>query len=436
MCVVTFHSLAQSAHHRLKMLIGMPLCISILSGCTMFAPLPPVKQIAPAPSNDQQSVTLIEQKEDGQQSVGVGGVDRDIRTAPLLRAATGGNSVESIGLGDEPVQLNADQVKLTQFIHLALGDVLGVNYIIDSDISGMNAPITLRVNNPVTPRRMIGLVEEVLQVNGVALAVQDDVIKVIPAEKTKSEIPKLVDQSIKPLLRSGNVAEIFPLYYLPLTKATNLAERFLRDSGGGRVLMQGHLNALMLIAQKDDVARLKALLTKLDVPQKVGSHLSVITPKYATAESLINDIVVSLQAAGVPVFERSGTHGVILNELSGNKVLVTASTKEWLSYTEEWARQLDKPQPTKASNGVYAYYMQNSKAEDVWSVVSAIFGDGEANKEEDNAARADILAAAKKQQDEGARPATTPGNTGYQAPKTGTRKKYEPLNGEIQGCCR
>lgn len=397
----------------------IPLCMSLLSGCTMFSPLPPVKDVTPPPREEQSSYTLIEQQQETaastQQEMEI---SADISAAPLLRAATDVKKAQSLALPEEPVRVNADGLPLIQFVHLTLGDVLGVNYVIDSALNDEDKPVTLRVNQPVKPSRLLGLVEEVLQVNGVALALQEDTLHVIPAEKTKSDVPRLINESIQPLLKYNNVLEIVPVYYLSLNDASSLARRFLENSEGGKVFTQYNLNALMISAKKQDIERIKELLARLDVPKKAGQHISLISPRFITVENLIVDLQTGLSSAGVPVSQGNSINGVVLNALSNNQLLVTASTQEWLTYALEWSRQLDKPQPTKASNGVYAYYMQNAKAEDVWSVVSALFGKASQKETEGaDAERANIIAAAQQRDRSGSRPTTTPGNTGYQPPK-------------------
>jgi Type II secretory pathway, component PulD len=397
----------------------IPLCMSLLSGCTMFSPLPPVKDVTPPPREEQNSYTLIEQQQktatSTQQEIDI---KSDISAAPLLRAATDVKKAESLALPEEPVSVNADGLPLIQFIHLTLGDVLGVNYVIDSALNEEDKPVTLRVNQPVKPSRLLGLVEEVLQVNGVALALQEDTLHVISAKKTKSQVPRLINESIQPLLKYNNVLEIVPVYYLSLNDASSLARRFLENSEGGKVFTQYNLNALMVSAKKQDIVRIKELLARLDVPKKAGQHISLVSPRFVTVENLIADLQTGLSSAGVPVSQGNSINGVVLNALSNNQLLVTASTQEWLSYALEWSRQLDKPQPTKSSNGVYAYYMQNAKAEDVWSVVSALFGKAsQTQTEQTRAEQANIIAAAQQRDRTGSRPTTTPGNTGYQSPK-------------------
>ncbi|MDK9775101.1 MULTISPECIES: secretin N-terminal domain-containing protein [unclassified Vibrio] len=387
---------------------------SLMAGCANFAPLPPNVYSQPPSVNDQNSVTVIDadaKKEDQQEGKLNGGyvqVDTSIRSAPLLHASQKSSASENIlGLPKEPVSLNADGLPLNHFINLALGDVLGVNYVVDTDLAKKTTPITMRVNQPVEPLRLLGLVEEVLQVNGVALALEDNLIKVIPSSKTNNQTPSLMNQAVKPMLRYGKVAQLVPIYYLSINQASSMANSLLREGNGGTVLVQNHLNSLMVVARQDDIERLEKLLAELDVPAKSSNYMTLIKPTYSTAGDLAKELKAALDAASIPATIGRGTHGVILSQISPEQLLVTSSTKAWLNYAKEWIKRLDIPKPVEGTQGVYAYYMKNTKAADAWQMVEAIFGDGKSKSKQPETPRQDIVASAQ----EGS---SIAGNKGYQ----------------------
>ncbi|WP_254918695.1 secretin N-terminal domain-containing protein [Vibrio sp. V15_P4S5T153] len=394
-----------------KALIALILS-SVMAGCASFAPLPPNVYTTPPVNSEENSVTVIggdEQKiPDPQQGNGkFVQVNTAIRSAPLLHASQSDSNAEHLlGLPKEPVSLNADGLPLNHFINLALGDVLGVNYVVDTDLAKTQTPITMRVNQPVEPIRLLGLVEEVLQVNGVALALEDNLIKVIPASKTNNQTPSLMNQAIRPVLRYGKVARLVPIYYLSINEASTMANSLLRDGGGGTVLVQNNLNSLMVVARQDDIERLEKLLAELDVPAKSSNYLSLVQPTYSTAKELMAELKTALDAASIPTSVGRGVHGVVLTPISNEQLLITSSTKAWLNYANEWIKRLDIPKPVEGNQGVYAYYMKNTKAADAWQMVEAIFGDGKSKAQAPKQGQ-DIIAAAQQE-------TKLAGNTGYQ----------------------
>ncbi|MGR5058254.1 secretin N-terminal domain-containing protein [Vibrio rotiferianus] len=389
---------------------------SLMAGCANFAPLPPNVYSQPPSVNTQNSVTVIggDDEQTANQTVEqtsgkLNGsyvqVESSIRSAPLLHASQKSSASENIlGLPKEPVSLNADGLPLNHFINLALGDVLGVNYVVDTDLAKKTTPITMRVNQPVEPLRLLGLVEEVLQVNGVALALEDNLIKVIPSSKTSNQTPSLMNQAVKPMLRYGKVAQLVPVYYLSINQAATMANSLLREGNGGTVLVQNHLNSLMVVARQDDIERLEKLLAELDVPAKSSNYMTLIKPTYSTSSELAKELKAALDAASIPASLGRGTHGVVLSQISAEQLLITSSTKAWLNYAKEWIKRLDIPKPVEGNQGVYAYYMKNTKAADAWQMVQAIFGDGK-TKGTPKVPQQDIVASAQQ---------SVAGNTGYQ----------------------
>ncbi|MGN4980322.1 secretin [Aeromonas dhakensis] len=399
------------------------VCSAVLAGC---AANPTVEMQAVVASKNSSIVsnTILAEKKSDKHANSALSITQSVRSAPLLRS----QDRDSVGaaklvLPTDMLSLSADKMPINDFVNLALGEVLELNYIVDQSLQSKTEPVTLRVTKPIDARRLLGLVEEVLQVSGVALALEDGVVKVIPAEKTANAIPTLVSNAVKPTLRYGKVVEIIPIYYLPMNQALTLVERMIPSRNDGSILVQNSLNAIMVVAKREEIDRIHQLLTELDVPNRVSSNMTVIQPSFMTLEELTADLVKALEAAGVPVSVNKGLNGVVLVPMSNNTLLVTASTRAWLDYTQDWARRLDKPRPTSGGDGVYAYAMKNTKVADTWAVVSSIFGNGQSNA---NNAGADLLKAAQQQaqQDVGTAKASqqslsAPGNRGYQSSASG-----------------
>lgn len=407
------------------------VCSAVLAGC-VAPPAAELKPVVPSP-HGKDSVTTIWTEKPGAiaPQPKPRGITETVRSAPLLRAQDrDSESAAKLTLPIEPLSLSTDQMPLNNFINLALGEVLDLNYIVDQALQAKTDPVTLRVSKPVPARRLLGLIEEVLQVNGVALALEDGVIKVIPAEKTRNTVPTLVSGAIQPTLRYGKVVEIIPVYYLPLGQAITIAERMVRDSDG-TVLMQNNLNAIMVVAKKEEIDRLHQLLAEVDVPNRVASHLTVLQPSYLSLEELTADLVKALDAAGVPVTIGKGMNGVVLVPMSNNTLLVTASTRAWLDYTRDWAKRLDKPRPTGGSDGVYAYFLKNTKVADTWPVVSSIFGNGETNTQQKEPG-VDLLAEAEKAREAQNSTGTARASDRELSSEPGNRGRVIPKSNNVQ----
>jgi len=97
-----------------------------------------------------------------------------------------------------------------------------------------------------------------------------------------------------------------------------------------------------------------------------------------------------------------------------------------MNYALEWIRQLDKPKEIQGNKGIYAYYMQNTKAEDAWEVVSAIFSE-QMNSDKTETKGADLVAAAQQaiQDKQQSSTSNLPGNTGIDRSTGGNKANMQ-----------
>ncbi|KLV06036.1 hypothetical protein ABT56_09845 [Photobacterium aquae] len=274
---------------------------------------------------------------------------------------------------------------LNKFINLTLGEILGVNYIVDQSLADNTQPVTLHISEPVNPGRMLGLVEEVLRLSDVALLQDKGLIKVVPLSKATNLSPEIVERNMKRLLRYGQVIEFVPVNHLPLGQASQLAMTFVTQ-GKGRVLSQAHLNSLILVGEQQDIARFRELFTLIDVPSPVSNFTTIVTPAFISADELVVNVNQTLPLQGVPVVNtqvsekglvsQSGVTGVSITPIGdSNRILLTASSRSWLDFTKQWIRQLDRPKQTVAGEmNIFTYFMQNAQAQDITDVINQVFG--------------------------------------------------------------
>jgi general secretion pathway protein D len=81
-------------------------------------------------------------------------------------------------------KLNLVGVSIADAAKSILGDIMGLNYSIDSRVTGS---VTLQTSKPVTRRRLVAMFEGVLRDNGAALVGNGETYRIVPlAEATRS----------------------------------------------------------------------------------------------------------------------------------------------------------------------------------------------------------------------------------------------------------
>ncbi len=77
---------------------------------------------------------------------------------------------QRLQLPEENVDLNVEAMPLNQFLHVALGDVLGLSFDMDEKVSKREEPVTLRISKPVSSQRLLAMIEQTVATYQVGLA--------------------------------------------------------------------------------------------------------------------------------------------------------------------------------------------------------------------------------------------------------------------------
>jgi general secretion pathway protein D len=130
-------------------------------------PAPEAAAAAAAPAAPQTESEAAAATPDTREEIVERGTDSFIGTS-RARAAGGPG-------GD--INLQFDNSDIKEFAQVVLGDMLGVNYVIDPMVMGN---VTIHTATPITREQLLPLFEEILASNGAALARTNDLYRVVP----------------------------------------------------------------------------------------------------------------------------------------------------------------------------------------------------------------------------------------------------------------
>jgi len=191
------------------------MCASLLGGCDesrrreiASQPSPPAPA-APAAA-PVQAGPLLSQAESSAPATESGlaqpelyfGGPSPLRTTQLAQG------VSDVGEGD--LTINFANAEIREVVNAILGDALGLTYVIDPRVQGT---ITVRSARPVPRAAAIGLLEDVLAMNGAALVAKEGAYEIVPLAEAISA-PAIVRQGAAPVrLDRGYSLHVFPLRY-------------------------------------------------------------------------------------------------------------------------------------------------------------------------------------------------------------------------------
>lgn len=284
---------------------------------------------------------------------------RERLTAGFSEAAT--LSVAAEGLAPVP------------FVHYVFGELLGLNYIVDEDLQGQSGALTLNIQEPLSPKRLMELTLELLEDNDVSVYANDGVYFVkagVSQANTVIGIGRRVEDVPN---TSRDVLQI-----VPVTFGTRITtERTINQLLDVQIIPDSEQNAFFLRGSRTSVIRALELINLLDTPANRGRHIGLIELTYIDADTLMEQLVTLLATEGIEAggsSERGGLKNVTLVPLPRLGATAVFATSEILiERVQYWAEVLDKP-AKGASKRYFTFTPRNARAADIFQSLAGLLG--------------------------------------------------------------
>ena len=271
--------------------------------------------------------------------------------------------------GDD-VSLDFEQAPLTEVIHAIMGDILGLDYIVEHPING---EVTVRTRTPVPRDQLLEILESLLQANK-ALMIRDKEGRYFISGS--SEMSKLNPNfSAASMNTVGYNNVIVPLQYIG---AKNMAEilRPVADESAF-VLIDPMRNLLVLAGTSNQLAGWQEIITSFDVDLLKGMSVGI----FPIENSSVADIDAALasllgQEGGEGVAETAVGIGSVIRVIPIerlNSIMVVTPRAHYLQRVRTWIERLDQAPDANSERRLYVYEVQNSDAAHVADLLSTVF---------------------------------------------------------------
>ena len=338
------------------------VCAFLISACekqrnyevaTQPAPPPPTAQ----PAAPTQTGPIVAQSSSAPGESGLTKPELYFGGAsPIQTQAPQG--VTSVGEGD--ITLNFANADIREVINAILGNTLGLTYVIDPRVVGT---ITLRSAKPVPRKSAVGLLEDVLAMNGAALVHEGDTYKIVPLAEAISA-PAIVRQGGAPVqLDRGYALHVFPLRYASAAALMDVVQPLAPPGRALRV--DPERNLFILAGTSSEADDFADLLSLFDVDWMADKSFGLFPLKHADAKHVSDEL---RQVFAQP--QDKGKAGVIeflpIERLNG--ILVITTQAAYLRDAQAWVARLDRGMETDRRQ-LYVYYVQNGRASELAQVV-------------------------------------------------------------------
>jgi general secretion pathway protein D len=291
---------------------------------------------------------------------------------PSLMAAKQGFTTDS-AIADRfskvaTLTIAADNMPLIDYLHYSFGELLKANYVLGEGLSAL-APITLNIQEKISPQKLYTLTEQLLLERGIGIKRQNDMLYISRLPKSGNEITAVgYGRTADSVPNALNVQQIVPLKFFLNSNAL----KTLRDITNVKTGIDVAQGLVFITGERMQVIRALELLEILDAPGSRSRNISFLKLTFIDSESFIKSVSEILANEGVMGGAGSQDHRVSFVPLHQiGAVAVFASDAEFLSRVEFWAQQLDKP--SKGTQQQYFIYAPRyARASDLGQSVSTL----------------------------------------------------------------
>lgn len=275
------------------------------------------------------------------------------------------------------IRVSAEDMPLLDFLHYVFGDLLAVNYVFDQTVdANANDLITLSVVEPISPRALYDLTNDLLTDRGLQIKHGSDAFYLFrpdPASKEKNIVigvggePHHVPNTSQPIL------QVVPLKY----GAKIGLERNLKSFGAAKIIVDYDQDVVFIQGSRVDVLQALDLIQMFDTPSTRSQHIGLIELTYISPDEFSKQVGILLENEGVmSSVDKPNQRSLVmvpLEQLGG--LAVFATSEVLIDRVNYWSVLLDVP-GQGGSEQFFLYHPKYALAADLGESVSALLGGG------------------------------------------------------------
>lgn len=261
--------------------------------------------------------------------------------------------------GEDGYTLNLVDAPIDAAAKIVLGDTLGVNYTIDSRVTGT---VNLQTSAPVDVGTLIEIFETALAVNGASIVKRGQVYQIVPSSEALSSTPAVSVPSVAPggpgvgvqVVQLNNIgAEEMQTILQPISRA------------GSIVRVDAKRNYLVLAGTAQDLRSMREAISVFDVDWMRGQSVALHPLKTARPADLAQELETIFG-----VKEGSGIIRFVPNDRL-NSILVITSRASYLERASQWIAKLDNL-AGNSKEELFVYQIQNRPAKELAEVLQSV----------------------------------------------------------------
>lgn len=261
------------------------------------------------------------------------------------------------------VTLNFVNVPVQQATKVVLGDIMGVEYVVDGKIDGR---VTIQTPEPVEKSRALDLFRSALQTVNARVVETGGVYKVMSADQAVAAGMRLTTTEPGSGM-IGDGANVVQLRHVSASEMRRVLEPIAPK--GGVVGADDGRGILTLAGSPQDIASMREAIRVFDVDTMRGMSMALVPVRSAEPESLADDL---RKAFGS---EDGGAMNGMIRFVPNRRlrsILVISPQPKYLARAEALIRRLEA-QAAGSEKQFYSYVVQNRPAKDLAAALNSMF---------------------------------------------------------------
>lgn len=268
------------------------------------------------------------------------------------------------------VTLNFDGTDIREVVKIVLGDLLGVNYVLDPGVQGV---ASLQTGRPLRREHLLPTLETLLRMSNAALVRHGDTYEVVPVASAIQGklVPQLGETS--QALPAGYSVQVVPLQYVGAEEMSKILEPLAPESSVVRV--DNLRNILVIAGTSPEMGNLLDTIRIFDVDWMSGLSVGFFTLDYASADDVVAQLEELLADEGGNPF-KGLFHFIAVG--SANSILVVSPQDKYLKQAKDWIERLDLAEAAgDDAERLFVYRVRYGDAENLADILTKLFsGEG------------------------------------------------------------
>lgn len=264
---------------------------------------------------------------------------------------------------DGNVVLNLASVPLQQAAKTVLGDMIGVNYVVDPRVDGV---VSLQTTRPVSKAEALEMFQTALTPIGAVLVQSRGTYRIVPTDQAATGAIITGDGPAESSI-AGSGIRVVSLKYVSATEVARVLEPMVPK--GAIVQADDARNILALKGSPAEIETMLDSISVFDVDVMRGMSFAVVPVKTSQPEKMVDELkaIFSSEKEG-PL---KGRVRFIANTRLG-AILVVTSQPSYLPRAQTWIRRLDA-KATGSERQLHVYQVQNRPVAELAGVLQSMF---------------------------------------------------------------